>query len=350
LRRRGPRAPGWRPLAALLAALLALPAAAETPAEFYKGKQIHLVVGYPPGSGLDINARALGAHIGRHIPGAPTIVIENMVGASSLQAANYLYEKAPRDGTYIGTISHDMLVAPLLEAAQDGNMRFDARKFNWLGSPSRSVLVGFVWAGTGITDFRTLLTRQTIVATATAGSESYIISNLLNRLLGTKLKIVAGYPGSNDMFVAVERGEVEGFFGGSLGTLMSTRPDWLRQRKVTMLVQMALEKDPSLPEVPLLSDFATSDAMRKTMALILAPGATSRPYLAPPGLPRDRVEALRTAFDATMTDPQFRQDAAKSNMEVSPLSGAAIDAMLREIYASPDSVVTAARNALKFAQ
>jgi tripartite-type tricarboxylate transporter receptor subunit TctC len=322
-------------------------AAAQSVADFYRGKQLYMIVGYPPGSGLDVSARALGAHLGRHVPGSPTVVIENMVGASSLQAANYLYEKAPRDGTYIGTISHDMLVAPLLDA-ENANIRFDARKFDWLGSPNRSVLVGFVWPSSGITSFHDLLTRETVVATATAGSESYVISNLLNHLVGTKLKIVAGYPGSNDMFSALERGEVEGIFGGSLGTLQTTKPDWLKQKKITMLVQLALEKDPSLPDVPLISDFITNTAMRQTMDLILAPGDASRPYLAPPGLPADRLQALRTAFDDTMTDPKFRQDAAKSNMEIAPLSGAAIDQMLAKIYASPPDVVKAAQEALKF--
>jgi tripartite-type tricarboxylate transporter receptor subunit TctC len=338
----------WGILSVVSVALLTFTADAQTAAEFYRGKQVHLIVGYPAGSGLDISARALGANIGRHIPGTPIVVIENMVGAASLQAANYLYEKAPRDGTYIGTISHDMLVAPLLEAVNDGNLRFDALKFGWLGSPSRSVLVGFVSAKTGIKNFRDLYARETVVATATPGSESYLISNLLNRLLGTKLKIVAGYPGSNDMFLAIERGEVEGFFGGSLGTLMATRPEWLKQGTITMLVQMALEREPSMPEIPLIMDFATSEQMRQTMELILAPGAASRPFLAPPGVPADRVQALRAAFDATMTDPVFRQDAEKSKMEVEPMSGAAIDKMLSEIYASPPEVVAAARDALKF--
>lgn len=331
----------------LLSGVVAAPAMGGTTSEFYKGKEIHLIVGYPAGSGYDFHARALAHHLARHIPGDPGIVVENMVGAASLKATNYLYNKAPRNGTYIGAVSRFMLLLPLLQTVPKGNMEFDPLKFVWIGSMNSTSEIGFVWATTGITSFDDAFKREIIVAASPPSGESYMISNVLNNLLGTKLKIVAGYQGSNASFLAIERGEVQGYFGSSLSTLQTTRPQWLTQKKINVLVQIATKEDPALPNVPLVMRFAKTDRTRKALELILAPEEASRPYLAPPGVPKDRAEALRAAFDAAMKDPAFLAEAAKSKIDVSPVSGAEIEKMLRRVYATPEDVVLAAREALK---
>lgn len=334
-----------RILGAFLFVVIAVPAWADSVAEFYRGKQIHLIVGYPAGTGYDVHARALAAHLARHIPGEPTILTENMAGAGSLLAANNLYNKAPRDGTYIGALNHDMLVAPLLEVSE-GNIQFDPRKFVWLGSINSAVSIGFVMASSGITRFEQVLARPVIVGASPGGSESFMISNMLNKLLGTKLKIVAGYPGSTDILLAMERGEVEGYFGSTFSTLVTTRPDWLAEKKVNVLVQVSLAGDPALENVPLVTTLAKSDEQREALALILAPEQASRPFMAPPGLPADRAKALQAAFDATMKDPAFLADAAKAKIDVSPMRGSEISAMLQRIYATPPPIVEAARRAI----
>jgi tripartite-type tricarboxylate transporter receptor subunit TctC len=313
---------------------------AETTEDFYAGKTIHLLAGYPAGSGYDFAARVLAKYMGRHIAGNPRIIVENMVGAASLRMTNYLYAKAPRDGTYIGSVGHEILLAPLL---RPGQAQFDPLKFNWLGSMNRTVTLGITWGYAGITSFDDLYKHQIIVGTSETGSDSYIASSMVNRLLHTKLKIVSGYPGSNDVFIAGERGEIQGYFGLSLATLLTTQYNLLANKKINILVQLALEKDPTLPNVPLVSEFAKDAETRKAIEIILAPYKAARPYAAPPDVPADRVTQLSTAFDQTMKDPDFLKAAETAKLEVSPMTGSQIVNLLKQVYEAPSGAIAAAR-------
>jgi tripartite-type tricarboxylate transporter receptor subunit TctC len=333
-------------LAALLAALAGA-ARAESVADFYRGKQIRLVIGYPTGSGYNIYARLLADNLGRHMPGNPTIVPENMPGAGSVIAANYLYNLAPRDGTVIGAINRSVPLAPLLETVEAQNIRFDPRKFAWIGSLAHEVSIGFAWSGRGFDSFKDVQSREFLTGASSVASDGYVFGNMLNNLLGARLKIVMGYPDSASVFGAVERGELTGYFGGPLSSLMAERPDWLAQKKITVLIQVALEGDPLLPEVPLVASFARSEHDRQALALILAPQSAGRPYLAPPGLPEERLTALRQAFDATARDPALLTMAQRLKLDISPMGGTAIAALLERLYATSGDAVQAARDTLK---
>lgn len=328
--------------------LIATPsAAAQSADKFYSGKQVHMIVGYPAGSGYDFYSRLLASHLNRHIPGEPNIVVQNMVGAASLKAANYLYSVAPRDGTYLGAINRTIPLAPVLQTIEKENVQFDPLKFTWIGSIEGAVSIGFVWAATGITSFDDTFKREVVVSATSPSSDSYMLTNMLNNLLGTKFKIISGYPGSNDNFLAVERGEVQGYFGSTFSTMQTTRPDWITQKKVNILIQIALAKDPALPDVPLVTEYAKSKTAQDALKVILAPLAASRPYLAPPGLPQERAAALQSAFDQTMRDPAFVAEAKKSKIDVTPMTGEQIKSMLTQIYNESEDTLAAARAALK---
>ncbi len=334
------------------AALLAIglaghPVAAQTPEQFYADKQVNFIIGYPAGSGYDVYARLLASHIGQHIPGRPRIVPQNMPSAGSLGAANYIYTRAPRDGSVIGAINRSLPLAPLLQTVPADSVNFDPLKFTWLGSMSKEFTIGFVITSTGITAFDELRERQVTTGTAAVTADGFIFPNLMNRMLGTKFKILLGYPGSKQVYLALERGEIDGYFGGTLSSLMAGRPNWITDGKIKILVQIAMEKAPQLPDVPLITEFVRSGAERQALKLVLSPQLMGRPYLAPPGLPPDRADALRTAFTQTMTDPAFLAEANKLGVDVSPMGGGEILELLKTIYATPQDVVALARDALK---
>ena len=334
-------------LAFVLAALPLAGAAADGVADFYRGKQIRLVIGYPAGSGYNIYAHLLSDHLGRHIPGTPTIVPENMPGAGSVIAANYLYNAAARDGTVIGAINRSVPLAPLLETVEARNIRFDPLKFSWIGSLAHEVSIGFAWGGRGFTRFRDLQQRDFLTGASSVASDGYVFANMLNNLLGTHLKIVMGYPDSASVFGAVERGELTGYFGGPLSSLMAERPDWLGEKKVTVLLQIALDGDPRLAEVPLVGAFADGERERAALRLVLAPQSAGRPYLAPPDIPAERLAALRQAFAETARDPALLAMAARLKIEISPMGGVEIAELLQALYASPADAVRTARQTLK---
>ena len=339
---------GARGAALLFACVLAIQtAAAQTPEEFYRGKQVNLIIGYPAGSGYDIYARLLAAHLGRNIPGHPTVISQNMPAAGSLGATNHIYTRAPRDGTVIGAINRSVPLAPLLQTVGADSLHFDPLKFTWLGSMSKEYTIGFVWTASGVASFDDLRKRQVTTGTAAVTADGFVFPNMMNRMLGTKLKIILGYPGTKEVFIAVERGELDGYFGGTLSSLLTTYPGWVTEGKVKILVQIALEKAPQLPDVPLVSEFVESDDERQALKLVLAPQIMGRPYLAPPEIPKDRADALRAAFDKTMADPAFLADAKRLGIDVSPLGGLEILDLLKGLYATPPAVVALARDALK---
>lgn len=313
--------------------------------EFYSGKTIDLIIGFSVGGGYDRYARVLARHMSQYIPGNPTIVPRNMPGAGSLVAANYLFNAAPQDGTAIGTFSRGIPFAPLL-VGEDG-IEFEADRFNWLGSINNEVNICVSWHTSEVKSWEQLRTTELIAGAAQPGGESHTYALVLNNILGARMRLVPGYPGSSEMLLAMERGEVDGFCGWSWGSAKSGKPEWFRDGKVNILVQMALEKHPDLPDVPLVMDLAETDEQRQALQLILARQTVGRPYAAPPGVPEERVEALRDAFLATLRDPDFLAEAQQANLEVNPVSGAAVSELLVSVYQTPEEIVASAREAIR---
>ena len=319
----------------LLALLPASFAAAQSPAEFYKGRNVELYVGYSVGGGYDLYARLLAKYMGRHLPGNPVIVPKNMTGAGSLRLANWLYNVAPKDGTAFGIIGRGTPFDPILggEKAQ-----FDGPKFTWVGSANNEVSVCVAWHTSGVTKFEDLLTRELVVGGTSSSADTDQFPKIINGVLGTRFKIISGYPGGNDVGLAMERGEVQGRCGWSWSSVKSTHQKWYDEKKFSILMQLALDKHPDLPNVPLIVDLAKNDEQRQILKLIFARQVMGRPFLAPPGIPPARVEALRKAFMDTMNDREFLADAEKAKMEITPVPGAEIEKLVKDIYATPKEV------------
>jgi tripartite-type tricarboxylate transporter receptor subunit TctC len=316
---------------------------AQDVAAFFKGRNLNMQIGYSAGGGYDVYARMLARHIGKHIPGNPTVVTKNLEGAGSLRLANWLYNIAPKDGTEMGTIGRGVAFDPLLgnKAAQ-----FDAQKFNWIGSANNEVSVCVAWQGSGITKFADLYTTPMTVGGTGGGSDTDVFPQILNAVLGTKMKIVTGYPGGNDVNLAMERGEVAGRCGWSWSSVVATHKNWLAEKKITILVQLGLTKHPDLPDVPLVTDLAKTDEQRQILRLIFARQVMGRPFLAPPGVPQERVAALRQAFLDTMEDKDFLAEAAKAQLEITPVSGRDVEALVKEVYQTPPAIAAQAAQVL----
>jgi len=319
-------------------------AAAQDPAAFYAGKSVDLDIGYSVGGGYDLYGRLLARHLGAHIPGNPTIVPKNMEGAGSLRLANYLYSAAPRDGTVIGTTARGIAFDPLLN---EGGAQYDATKFSWLGSANNEVAVCVALKSAGVTKFEELYNRPLTIGSTGVADDTYQFPAVVNAVLGTKFKIITGYPGGNDVSLAIERGEVDGRCGWSWSSVTTTRPAWIETGKIVVLVQMSLQKHPDLPDVPLIMDMAKTDEQKQIFTLIFSRQIMGRPFFAPPGLPADRRAALRKAFDDTMKDKDFLADAAQNKIEINPVSGEQIQTMIEEGYRTPPDVVKKAAAAFK---
>ncbi len=325
--------------------VLAAGAYAQSPAEFYKGKTVDMMIGYSVGGGYDVYARLISRHLGNHIPGNPAVTPKNMEGAGSLRLANWLYNVAPKTGTVIGTIGRGTGFDPLFghKAA-----KFDGTRFNWIGSANDEVSVCVVWTGrTKVTKFDDLLTHQINVGGTGAAADTDQFPRIINGVLGTKMRIITGYPGGNDVNLAMERGEVDGRCGWSWSSVVSTRANWVKEKKITILMQLSLEKHPDLPDVPLITELAKTDEQRALLRLIFARQALGRPYLAPPGVPEDRVAALRKAFMDTMKDKAFLAEADKAQLEITPISGEEVQKLVAEVYKTSPEIVQRAAEILK---
>jgi tripartite-type tricarboxylate transporter receptor subunit TctC len=304
---------------------------------FYKDKKIRMLVGYGVGTGNDLYMRLLARHIGRHIPGRPTITPENMPGAGSLVMFNYLYNAAARDGTVIGTPSRGLALEPLFGNEQ---ARYEAQKFTWLGSMSRDVATCITWHKSGIRTIEDARHRDVAVGATGQPAESNIFPRLLNKVLGTRLKPVLGYPDSAAVGIAMERGELDGYCSFTWSAIKSARPQWLADKQINVLLQLSLSRHPELPDVPLVTDFARDEAQRQIFALAFGAQKMGRPATAPPGVPAERVQALRTAFDTTMADPEFQADARRTGLEIDgPIGGAEVEEIVRQLYATPKDVI-----------
>ena len=320
--------------------------AADAVADFYRGKTVQVLVGFGPGGGYDLYARTLARYMGRHIPGNPTMVPQNMPGAGGIKVMNYLYNVARKDGTVIGTFARGLVVEPLLGHAQ--GTQFEAAKFNWIGSVSNEVSICAFWATKGIKTWQDLQTKPSIVGASAAGADSEIFPVVLRNIFHLPMKVVTGYSGGGaDINLGMERGEVTGRCGWSWSSLLSQSKPLLDGKKINIVVQFALQKHEDLPDVPLAMDMATTPQDKAALKLIISRQSIARPFAAPPGLPADRVQALRAAFDATMKDPQFLAEAKRLDLEVRPVGGAEVEKLIKEIYATPPDIVKLAQQAEK---
>jgi tripartite-type tricarboxylate transporter receptor subunit TctC len=339
---------GPRILAGVAATLLAIaPIAtvlAQSPADFYKGRNVELYIGYSVGGAYDLYSRVLARHMGKKIPGGPTLVPKNMEGAGSLRLANWLYRVAPKDGTAFGTIGRGIAFDPLLLGKGD---QFDAVKFNWLGSANNEVSVCVAIKGSGIEKFEDLYTKELTVGGTGASADTDQFPRVLNSVLGTKFKVVAGYPGGNDVVLAMERGELKGRCGWSWSSVKATHKAWIEEKKMAVLAQLSLNKHPELPDVPLVIDLAKTEEQRQILKLVFARQVMGRPYVAPPDLPAERVAVLRKAFMDTMNDKDFRADADKAQLEINPVSGADVEKLVKEVYATSPEIIAKAKAAAK---
>jgi tripartite-type tricarboxylate transporter receptor subunit TctC len=315
---------------------------AQSPADFYKGRDLDLYIGYSPGGAYDLYARMIGRHMGAHLPGQPTLVPKNLEGAGSLRLANYLYRVAPKDGSAFGTIGRGIAFDPLLIGQGDA---FDAQKFGWIGSANNEVSVCVALKSSGITRFEDLFTKELTVGGTGTSADTDQFPRVLNGVLGTHFKIVEGYPGGNDVVLAMERGEVQGRCGWSWSSVLSTHKSWIADQRMVVLVQLSLTKHPDLPDVPLVMDFAKTDEQRQILKIILARNVMGRPYVAPPNLPADRVAVLRQAFMDTMKDKNFLAEADKMQLEINPVSGEDVEKLVKDVYATPPDIVAKAKQA-----
>ena len=322
-------------LSAAALALFSTPSAAQSVADFYKGKQVTIIVGSSPGGGYDAQGRLVARHINKHIPGNPVIVVQNMPGAGSLQATNHLYNLAPKDGTFMGLVQRGMLTAKLTSPQ---GVRFDIEKFNWIGNLASETAVTVVWHDSPIKTVEDLFSKETIVGGTGPTIDTETTPRLYNALIGTKFRIVGGYPGTSEVLLAMERGEVMGLGDWSWSNVKTRRPEYLTEKKIRVLMQGALQKEPDLPDVPLALDFVKNDDDRKVMELFLAQKAVARPVVAPPDIPGPRVAALRDAFMAMAKDPQFIADAEKTKLEIDVSSGASVDAVVKRIVSTPQAL------------
>jgi len=309
-----------------------LPASA---ADFYAGKQISLVVGAPAGGGYDFLARLVSRHMGKHIPGAPSFVVQNMPAANSIAATNHLANVAPRDGTAIALVQRGMLLAKLINPT---GVQFDIAKLNWIGNLNSETGVTLARVNAPVTTAKELFDKELIVGGQT-GVDPEITPRLYNALLGMKFRIISGYPGTTAIGLAMESGEVEGVGDWSWSSLKVQRPEWIRDKKVNILIQGALEKDPELPDVPSALDFVKDDVSRRALELYFTQKTVARPLVAPPDVPADRLAILRKALMALGDDKEFLDDAQRSRIEIGLLPGEAVEKVIAMIaHAPPDAV------------
>jgi tripartite-type tricarboxylate transporter receptor subunit TctC len=331
---------GMRPIAfaCIVAATLAsaCPARTQSVAEFYRGKTINLDIGSSVGGGYDIHGRLLARHIGKYIPGNPTVVPRNVEGAGGLRLANILYNSAPRDGTLFGIVFRSVPFELLLgnKAAQ-----YDATKFTWIGSTSNEVSICVAWHTSGVTSIEDLRNKELLVGSTGPNADTSIFAKVINGVLGTRMKIITGYPGGNEISLALERGELGGRCAWSWSAVKATRLAWVEQKQMHIFVQLPLSKHPDLPHVPLVIDLTRTDVERDIAKLVFARQQFAWPFVAPPGVPKDRADALRAAFNATMQDKAYLADADKAKLEIMPVAGEDITRLISEVHATPAEIV-----------
>ena len=336
--------PGKRPISALLTVALggmalAMPAPtrADAVSDFYKGRNVSLVVSTSTGGGYDTMARAIARFIPKHMPGNPNFIVRNMPGAGGMTAMNYLFNAAEKDGTVIGLVQNNTPMEPLFGTKE---ARYESVKFNWLGTPSYEVSMVLLWHTVPVNSVEDLKSRETHVGASGANSTPAFYARLLNATLGTKMKLINGYPGQNDAFLAMERGELDGYPSVFYSALTSTRPNWLRDKLAKPIVQFGPQRLKELPDVPFAPDLLNNEDDKLLMQAAFAPQALGRPLVMPPGVPAERLAAMRKALADTFADPEFLAEGERMGLGVNaPQTGAQLQDVIARAYATPSRVV-----------
>jgi tripartite-type tricarboxylate transporter receptor subunit TctC len=318
--------------------------AQEDVAAFYRGKQLRLIVGTGAGGGYDLFARAVARHIGDHIPGHPTLIVQNQGAAGGLLMVNQLASLGPKDGTVIAAPVNGIPTAPLLEPA---GARFETAKLNWIGSTNRETYVAYAWHTAAVQTLADLTRRPLIVGATAPGTTLVDFPLVANAILGTRFKVVRGYDSTPQINVAIERGELEGNGGIGWQSVKTQTPQWITDKKITVIAQYGLQRDPELAAAPTMLELAKTQADRQALTMMFARTEYGRPYFAPPDVPAARLQTLRRAFDATMKDPAFIADAAQLQLELSPMSGEEVQAVVAKLAGTPPEVVARVRSALE---
>ena len=331
----------------LLAACAVVQAQAQTPAEFYRGKQLTLITSASVGGGYDQYARLLARHLPRFIPGNPTIVVQNMTGADGIRAANYLYNVAAQDGSVIGGLARNNGVMHFYDPG-NAAVQFDARKFHWLGSPQQEIGLFVVRTEKGVKSIDDLKRIEVTSSSTARNSPTSIYPRMLNLLYGTKIKVVEGYPGSQDSLLALERNEVDGHVsGGSSAAFRSRITPMLKAGTAKIVLQMGMTRDAEYPDVPTAIEIMPTTEGKQLFEIAFAEQVMGRPFVLPPGVPAERVKLLRDAFDAALKDPELLADAKSQKMEIDAVTGAAINALLDRVYAAPPELAIRLREMAK---
>ena len=305
------------------------------PAPDLAGKTVNLVIGFGPGSGYDTWGRLVARHIGKHLPGKPNVIPQNMPGAGSFVATNNIYTVAPKDGTVFGIIARDAALGPLSGAP---GARFDATKLTWIGTPTTETNVCVAFHTAKVKTVADLFTTELILGDTGPATGTYAYPKALNGLLGTKFKLITGFHASSDVFLAIARGEVDGICE-SLDSALTKRPDWITEKKLVLLFQGGAEPNPEIKDVPFIVDYAKTDEQRQALQYLYAGQGLGRPFVAPPGMAPERVKMVRDAFNATMTDPEFLVDVTKAKLQLKPVGGEKLAELVAQIYATPPDVI-----------
>jgi tripartite-type tricarboxylate transporter receptor subunit TctC len=327
----------------LIAFGLAASANASAAQDFYAGKQVRIIVGTGSGGGYDTYARLVARHFSDHIPGKPTIIVENMPGASGIKATNYLYDTAPKDGTVLATFNNAI---PFYQTINQPGIRFKSEELSWIGSLSQTATVIAITNRAGVKNVEEAKHKEVIIGATGAAGTKAAYPALLNSLLGTKFKVVGGYASSKPIMLAMERDEVQGDGGNPWSSWIIGKPDWIKDGTLVPLVQVGLKKEPSLPNIPLLAELAQNDEQRAIFAFVCAPIAMQQPFAGPPGVPKERVEILRRAFSAMVADPAFLAEVEKLKLDLNPLSGAELEKLVHSVVTTPATVVQKAQAAM----
>lgn len=320
---------------ALAASIMTGATALAQPAPDLAGKQVSVVIGFGPGSGYDTWGRIVARHIGRHLPGKPNAIPQNMPGAGSFVAINYIYSVAAKDGSVIAAIARDAALGPLSGAP---GARFDSTKLTWIGTPTTETNVCLVFHKAKVQSFEDLFKHELILGDTGPGTGTYAYPKAMNGLLGTKFKLITGFHASTDVFLAIDRGEVDGMCE-SLDSALSKRPDWIKEKKIKFILQGGTSKNSEIPDVPFLLDLVKTDAQRQAITFLYAGQGLGRPFIAPPGMPPERIKMLRDAFNALMQDAEFKAEVDKAKLQLKPETGEKLATLVDRIYATPKEIV-----------
>lgn len=330
----------------LTAISLTTPASAESVADFYRGRQVNLVVAFSAGGMYGLNAELIARYLGKHIPGHPKVVPQFMSGAGGAKAANYLYNAAPRDGSVIGELSKDLAVAQRLEPRK---VKYDARKFHYIGRVQPYYAVLMIWHTAGINNLHDLKTKKLVMGESGRESHGYVEAMLLNQMGDAKIKVVLGYRGAASMYHAMESGEIQARIG-AYNSLVSVKPSWLSDKLVTTPLQTGLTRAAELPHIPTILELARNKEQRQMVELIEAGGPVGWGIQTPPGVPAARVAALRKAFNALVADPDYVADAKKRKVDLGPATGAEVRKAIDRTFAIPETIVKKLQKIAGFAK